>query len=519
MRLGHFHFHGSVVKRSHGSPTRASAVSSAAYQANESLTHTQQRIGEVDLSHRKQLNKGVITEPLKDALKQHEVTLSDQTTAVKENRRNWTITDGNNTYRIKEFEERVTDRETGKRKVINRALDVYTDVTYDYTNKHDLVESWIQAPDSTSGWIGLADEKKKRVSPEERQSIWAKLEQVEVARDAQTATKISMALPRDLTEQQGIALVEQYVDKQFTQNNLMVDVAIHRITASDGKENLHAHLLIPIRPLDKNGEFARHKHDYADKGHYWQSRKRYIEWRKGWSDIQNAQFKELGLDVRVSHRSYKQDGIAKIPGIHLGEAADYMERRGTQTRRGEHNRKIAELNAQNPDWGYTFISDPPNTKQTTFVPRTRQDKQLSRQASVYPFDTTLLSMAQYSSNSGLHLGKAPLDPKLLSNLRNYEQVAYISTKNGVLNPNPQSKMVNKAIRTQAALKHPLQRHQHRSRQRTANWINQVLETTRQLARRTVQRTGQAIRQTVSRWTNRERIRRQQTRQTGIEHER
>ena len=96
MRLGHFHFHGAVVQRSQGSITRGSAVSSAAYQANESLTHEQQRVGEIDLSHRKKLNKGVITESLREELIQHGISLSDDAAATKENRRNWTITDGDN---------------------------------------------------------------------------------------------------------------------------------------------------------------------------------------------------------------------------------------------------------------------------------------------------------------------------------------------------------------------------------------------------------------------------------------
>ena len=531
MRLGHFHLHGSVVQRSQGSVTRGSAISSAAYQANESLTHEQQRVGEIDLSHRKQLNKGVITESLREELTQHGISLSDDATATKENRRNWTIADGDNIYRIKEFEQRQTDEETGKRRVTHRALDLYTDVTYDYTDKHDLVESWIQAPPSADWWVGLADEKKKQISPEERQRIWGKLEQVEVSRDAQIATKISMALPRDLSEQQNIALVQRYVEQQFTQNNLMVDVAIHRVTASDGKENLHAHLLIPIRPLDANGEFAKHKHDYANKGHYWQSKKRYIDWRKGWRDIQNAQFKELGLDVRVSHRRYKQDGIDRVPGVHLGPAADHMERRGTSTRRGQQNREIADINAQNPEqnWGYTEPIQLSDVEPGTFIPISQTDgdrqSEAQGQRARIPFSATLLPETQYPFHLQPHLQKMPFDPKLLGSMENYQQVAQMSMRNGRLTLVPQPAQVQKAVKAQTALNHPLKRHHHRPNQKTASWVNQVITATWIRTKQAVSKTRQAMKKVVGHWTNRVQARRQQPiqqriQQTGvIEHER
>ena len=46
----------------------------------------------------------------------------------------------------------------------------------------------------------------------------------------------------------------------------------------------------------------------------------------------------------IDHRSYKRQGIDKIPSVHLGPAASQMEKRGIRTDKGEVNRQIAADN-------------------------------------------------------------------------------------------------------------------------------------------------------------------------------
>ena len=58
----------------------------------------------------------------------------------------------------------------------------------------------------------------------------------------------------------------------------------------------------------------------------------------------NTALESLGLEIRVDHRSYKEQGIDKIPQIHLGVAAAAMERKGIETERGNINRKIRAAN-------------------------------------------------------------------------------------------------------------------------------------------------------------------------------
>lgn len=62
------------------------------------------------------------------------------------------------------------------------------------------------------------------------------------------------------------------------------------------------------------------------------------------ADAINAELMAKSLDMRVDHRSYKDQGIFEIPTQHMGVAATNMERRGAASMRGEENRKFEVIN-------------------------------------------------------------------------------------------------------------------------------------------------------------------------------
>ena len=39
-------------------------------------------------------------------------------------------------------------------------------------------------------------------------------------------------------------------------------------------------------------------------------------WREAWADMVNARFEEKGLDCRIDHRSYVDQGLDLIPTVH-----------------------------------------------------------------------------------------------------------------------------------------------------------------------------------------------------------
>jgi hypothetical protein len=78
----------------------------------------------------------------------------------------------------------------------------------------------------------------------------------------------------------------------------------------------------------------------------WNKKDLFVEWRKSWADVNNRMFKRKGLDDRIDHRSYKDQGIDKEPMIHLGVEASAKEKKGKKTKRGNINREIQKRNEE-----------------------------------------------------------------------------------------------------------------------------------------------------------------------------
>ena len=68
-----------------------------------------------------------------------------------------------------------------------------------------------------------------------------------------------------------------------------------------------------------------------------------ISWA-AWAAYTNRSLESAGRPERIYHRSYKRQGIDKIPSVHLGTAVSQMEKRGIRTDKGAVNRQIAADN-------------------------------------------------------------------------------------------------------------------------------------------------------------------------------
>ncbi|MFT3849909.1 MAG: MobA/MobL family protein [Propionivibrio sp.] len=70
-----------------------------------------------------------------------------------------------------------------------------------------------------------------------------------------------------------------------------------------------------------------------------------IEVRAKWAEICNRHLAAAGSDVRIDHRSHKDRGLDKVPGIHLGRKAHRLERAGKPTFRSAKNLERQYLNS------------------------------------------------------------------------------------------------------------------------------------------------------------------------------
>ena len=221
-------------------------------------------------------------------------------------------------------------------------------LTHDYTRKGGIIHSEIMLP--------------THAPPEfsDRSILWNSVEQVETSKNSQLAREVEAALPVELTREQQLALVCGYVKDNFVSAGMCADFAIH----DKGTGTPHVHILLTIRPLeesgkwgakcrkvydlDKNGQripdgkggYKNHREDTTD----WNDKGNAEKWRAAWATYANKALESAGRPERIDHRSYKRQGIDKIPSVHLGVAATQMEKRGIPTRKGNLNRQIAADN-------------------------------------------------------------------------------------------------------------------------------------------------------------------------------
>ena len=258
--------------------------------------------------------------------------LSKKATAEKVSRREWLITDGDKSYRVCEYNERVKNAETGKWKTVPRHLDIYADRSHRYSHKKGVLDSWVQVSEHAPDWL---QEMASQARPDraQRERLWNWAEGLEKARDGRAARAFNAALPRDLSLSENMHLVQKFCDEQFTRHGLVVDVAIHDAVASDGLQNLHCHLLVTTRQIGRSGEPDKKKRKY------WDSKQRVHDWREAWAQTVNDALEDAGSNTRVDHRSNADRGIDAAPGVHLGPEQWEQEKRGIETERGEQNRE------------------------------------------------------------------------------------------------------------------------------------------------------------------------------------
>ena len=302
---------------------------------------------------------------------------------------------------IYHLEAKVVSRGTGRSAVAasaylscSKILNDYDGVQHDYTKKQGLVWQEVFLPEyAPQEW-------------QDREKLWNAVEEVETAKDSRLAREFVVALPIELSREEQVELLQEFIREQFVSDGMCADAAIHD---TDG-HNPHAHILLTVRPLDEQGkwqyktekeylcmrhgeergftaaEFRTAQNDgwekqypykvgkkkvymtpsdaeaqglvRADKhpkstrygrqnpiSERWNSEEQLAEWRKAWADVSNRYLERAGREERIDHRSNAARGLDEIPTIHEGVTAQALERKGIISDRCEINRQIKADNA------------------------------------------------------------------------------------------------------------------------------------------------------------------------------
>lgn len=223
--------------------------------------------------------------------------------------------------------------------------------TIDYTRKQGLVHEEFVLPAEAPKWARamMAD----RSVSGAVEAFWSKVEAFEKRSDAQLARDLTIALPLELTTDQNIALVRDFVEHHILAKGMVADWVYH-----DNPGNPHIHLMTTLRPLTEDGFGAKKVAVIGEDGQPVRTksgRQVYELWagsaedfnalRDGWFERLNHHLALSGLDLRIDGRSYEKQGIDLKPTIHIGVGATAIERKAEiQGVRAELER--IELNEQ-----------------------------------------------------------------------------------------------------------------------------------------------------------------------------
>jgi hypothetical protein len=197
-------------------------------------------------------------------------------------------------------------------------------ISYDYTRRSGVVYADVIAPYGAPEWA------------RSRESLWNEAEAAEKRKDARVAREIEVALPRELTLEQQIRLVTKYAADSFVSDGMAADICVH----DKGDGNPHAHIMLTTREVTEAGWGSKGKESKNQTS--WNRQDTLERWRAAWEAETNAALEMAGIDGRVDRRTLKEQGVGRMPQIHVGAYSNAMP----SSDRKVVNEEIKRLNAE-----------------------------------------------------------------------------------------------------------------------------------------------------------------------------
>lgn len=230
-----------------------------------------------------------------------------------------------------------------------------------------------------------------------REILWNEVQQIEKRSDAQFAREVEVALPLEMTRDEQIECVRNYINENFVSVGMIADWALH----DKGDGNPHAHIMLTMRGVDEHEQWLQKQktvfanardengkaiynpnlpsYNPADRDNTsqyripvmdengeqkkrirkgkgceylwekisipandWNEHSKAEIWRKSWAEHCNRYLDE---DNRIDHRSYKRQGLDIEPTMHEGVVSRQIEKDGRIADRCQINREVRERNS------------------------------------------------------------------------------------------------------------------------------------------------------------------------------
>lgn len=192
-----------------------------------------------------------------------------------------------------------------------------------------------------------------------REELWNKAEKVEGRSDSRVAREWLINLPYELDEAKRKVLAHEFTQVLADKYNIIADCAIHspskkEVARGADPRNYHAHILVTTREAQLGADGTLFFDKQFKIPFEWSNKKRDAnglqssiqeikDIRQLWVDMANKALVELGL-AKLDARSFKDQGLDRLPTIKMGVDATNMERKGINTEQGNKNRAIHVVN-------------------------------------------------------------------------------------------------------------------------------------------------------------------------------
>lgn len=226
-----------------------------------------------------------------------------------------------------------------------RMEDKRTGEVHDYSRKRGVTVSATFFPsDVDCSWATESDCHDE--SPLQRvfrssQILWNAAELAEKRKDARLGREIVLALPSELSPTERKVLAAEMAQHVADRYGVAVDAAIHAPSRHGDDRNFHVHMLVSARRITPTG-FGEKTRELDDRE---RGPAEVEHLRAEWAWLANRALEQAGQRVQIDHRSFRRQGVKRMPSRHLGAFATALERRGIKTRIGDGNRAAARLNA------------------------------------------------------------------------------------------------------------------------------------------------------------------------------
>ena len=236
--------------------------------------------------------------------------------------------------------------------------------THDYSKKRGVMSADIILPSSL----------KAQDFTVSRSELWNKAEKAENRKDARVAREWLINLPYELNEDDRKAVAHEFAQALADKYNIIADVCIHQPVLKEPYDpkkppsfnrlreneqnpdprNYHAHIMVTTREAKIDDEGGLSFDPKLKIPLEWSNAKRKAkklqpsrdeikEIRQLWVDIANKKLSEHDLEL-MDARSFKDQGLDRLPTIKMGVDATNMERKGINTDKGNINRAISVIN-------------------------------------------------------------------------------------------------------------------------------------------------------------------------------